>query len=183
MRSQRCQKNSGRWQSDNLNSIWCITQGRIKLRQFAYLISLWFVVAATGCAMNSSTAQSSDRAPAQIGIVNHTGSYIYSASVDGAGGGGMSRWGAGIANICCTSIPNLWHPGMTVVVRWNMPIGTQDVIKEKIVEVEKYDSPGSIYMHFFPNDEVRVVVSRVGPRNPEHPIRYSDHSSEQPLSD
>jgi hypothetical protein len=33
-------------------------------------------------------------AGAQVGIVNHTGKYIYSASVDGAGGANMARWGA-----------------------------------------------------------------------------------------
>ncbi|MDR1994069.1 DUF3304 domain-containing protein [Azonexus sp.] len=109
-------------------------------------------------------------ATAQVGIVNHTGNYIHSASVNGAGGGNMSKWGAGGADICCASIPRVWYPGMKVRVRWNMPVNGNDVIKEKIVEVEQYGRPGSIYMHFFPNDEVRVVVSPVGPRNPEHPI-------------
>lgn len=59
---------------------------------------------------------------------------------------------------------------MMVRVRWNMPIGRTDVIKEKIVEVEKYDEPGSIYLHFFPNDEIRVVVSNVAGWGAEHPI-------------
>ncbi len=109
--------------------------------------------------------------PAQIGIVNHTGNYIYSASVNGAGGGKMSEWSAGTANICCATIPRVWHPGIKVRVRWNMPIGRQDVIKEKIVEVERYEESGSIYLHFFPNDEIRVVVSNVYPWHPEHPIK------------
>ena len=59
---------------------------------------------------------------------------------------------------------------MNVLVQWDMPIGHTHVVKEKVVEVEKYDETGDIYMHFFPNDEVRVVVSWVGPRNPRHPI-------------
>lgn len=110
-------------------------------------------------------------APAQVGIVNHTGNYIYSASVNGAGGGNMSAWSAGVASVCCASIPMVWRPGLKARVRWNMPIGTKDVIKEKIVEVEKYDRPGSIYLHFFPNDEVRViVVSKLGPHHPNYPI-------------
>lgn len=109
-------------------------------------------------------------APAQVGIVNHTGSYIYSASVNGAGGGNMSAWSGSMASICCASIPRAWRPGLRARVRWNMPIGRQDVIKEKVVEIEKYDETGSIYLHFFPNDIVRVVVSPVGPRSPKHPI-------------
>lgn len=117
----------------------------------------------------------SDRATAQVGIVNHTGNFIYSASFSGdevrnGGGGRMSAWGAGHANICCTSIPNVWHPGIKVTVYWNMPVGIVDVLKEKIVEVEKYDEPGDIYLHFFPNDEVRVVVSNIAGYGDKHPI-------------
>jgi hypothetical protein len=59
---------------------------------------------------------------------------------------------------------------MKVRVRWDMPIGHTHNVKEKIVEVEKYEETGSVYLHFFANDEVRVVVSPVGPRNPRHPI-------------
>lgn len=148
------------------------------MKRFIHLFTLAIAVAFSGCALRQSQAQASDRATAQVGIVNHTGNYIDSASVEGAGGGNMARWGEGIANICCTSIPRVWYPGMKVLVRWNMPIGIQDVIKEKMVEVEKYEIPGSIYMHFFPNDEVRVVVSRVGPGNPAYPIRHFGDPSE-----
>lgn len=114
-------------------------------------------------------------APAQVGIVNHTGNYIYSASISGigwqgGGGGNMSEWSGAMASMCCASIPKVWRPGLKGSVRWNMPIGRKDVIKEKTVEVEKYDETGSIYLHFFPDDIVRVVVSPVGPRSPKHPI-------------
>jgi hypothetical protein len=51
-----------------------------------------------------------------------------------------------------------------------MPKGVVDVWKEKIVEIEKYDRPGSIYLHFFPNDEVRVVVSNAAGYSSKHPI-------------
>lgn len=136
------------------------------------LISFALVIVIGGCAVHRTQAGLSEKATAQIGIVNHTGSYIYSASVNGAGGGNMARWGIGFANICCTSIPRAWHPGMKVLVRWNMPIGTKDMVKEKVVLVEKYDVSGSIYMHFFPNDEVRVVVSRFYPGSAEYPIQH-----------
>ena len=90
----------------------------------------------------------------------------------------MARWGVGFANICCTTIPRVWHPGMKVLVRWDMPEGHQHIVKEKIVEVEKYDTPGSIYMHFFPNDEVRVVVSEFVPGGPDYPIKHSGNPNE-----
>jgi hypothetical protein len=152
------------------------------MKRIAYLVPLAIAIALTGCALRETRAESSDSATARVGIVNHTGSYIYLASVDGAGGGAMSAWGAGSANICCASIPRVWYPGMKVTVRWNMPIGVKDVIKEKIVDVEKYDSPGDIYMNFFPNDEVRVVVSRNGPRAADYPIPHIGKPTDTPLS-
>jgi len=68
---------------------------------------------------------------------------------------------------------------MKVLVRWNMPVGIQDVIKEKVVEVEKYDRPGSIYIHFFPDDEVRVIVTSIVPYNSAHPIPYAGNPNEK----
>lgn len=121
-----------------------------------------------GCALLAK--EESPTVGAQVGIVNHTGRFIYSATVNGAGGGTMSAWGAGVANICCTSIPSVWSPGIEVLVRWDMPEGRTHVVKEKVVEVERYEEPGSIYMHFFPNDKVRVVVSNFVGFSDRHPI-------------
>ena len=129
----------------------------------------------TACAGLEDVDRMPKTAAAQVGIVNHTGNYIYSAGIDGigwrgGGGGNMSRWGAGGADVCCASIPRFWRPGMKGIVHWNMPIGRQDVIREKVVEVEKYDEPGDIYLHFFPNDEIRVIVSNIAGWSDEHPI-------------
>ncbi|MYM95827.1 DUF3304 domain-containing protein [Duganella vulcania] len=139
------------------------------MKRFTYLLVAAVAVAISGCALRQSQARASDSANAQVGIANYTGNYIYSASVDGAGGGNMASWGVGIANICCTSIPRVWHPGMKVLVRWDMPVGHQHIVKEKVVEVEKYERPGDIYLVFLPNDEVHVVVSRDGPGAPDFP--------------
>ncbi|MQA39595.1 DUF3304 domain-containing protein [Rugamonas aquatica] len=136
-----------------------------------WLVSLIACLSLGACAAREPVPErTTATATAQVGIVNHTGNFIYSATVDGSGGGRMSAWGAAVANMCCTSIPRVWHPGMKVLVRWNMPVGTTDVIKEKIVEVEKYDKPGDIYMHFFPNDEIRVVVTNSAGYSQSHPI-------------
>ncbi|WP_402719183.1 DUF3304 domain-containing protein [Janthinobacterium rivuli] len=129
----------------------------------------------SGCAFKARQVEEAGPGPtaiAQVGIVNHTGNFIYSASVDGAGGANMARWGAGGPEVCCASIPRAWYPGMMVLVRWDMPDGLKHIIKEKMVEVEKYDETGSIFIHFFPNDEVRVVVSIYPGYSTAHPIRH-----------
>lgn len=134
------------------------------------LLPLAIIITLMGCTSRLTHAQAREGALARVGIINNTGNYIHSASVNGAGGGNMSAWGAASATVCCTLIPRVWYPSMAVRVRWNMPIGVKDVFKEKTVMVEKYDRLGDIYMNFFPNDEVRVVVSRNGPRAFDYPI-------------
>ncbi len=94
----------------------------------------------------------------------------------------MDSWGVGGAEICCASIPRVWYPGMKVLVRWDMPVGHEHIVKTKIVEVEKYETTGSIFMHFFPNDEVRVVVSPFEPSSSEHPIRHLGNPDASPAA-
>lgn len=132
-----------------------------------WIVLFAFAVSACGTSPDEDAPQ---RASAMVGVVNHTDRFIYSASVDGAGGDAMDEYSAGGASVCCTTIPVKWYPGMKVTVRWNMPIGRQYVVKEKVVEVERYDEPASIYLHFFPNDVVRVIVTDYGGSSTKHPI-------------
>lgn len=133
--------------------------------------TLWALsmVLLAGCSTSSAVDDSSYGA--SVGIVNHTGKFIYSASANGGGGGHMEAWGAGGANVCCVMVPRKWYPGMKVPVRWDMPEGSKHIYKEKIVEVERYEeSGGSLYIHVFPNDEIRVVISKYAGWSPKHPI-------------
>lgn len=82
----------------------------------------------------------------------------------------MGAWSAGAAEVCRVSIPRKWYPGMQVLVRWNMPEEGKPIYNEKLVEVAAYKEGGSMYVHFFPNDDVRVVVSRYYGSSPKHPI-------------
>lgn len=132
-------------------------------------------------ACSTSSKQNESKYGASVGIVNHTARYIHSATVNGAGGANMDAWGAGSGDICCASVPTKWYPGMQVHVRWNMPENGKYNYKEKIVEVERYDEPGTIFMHFFPNDEVRAVVSQYASWSPMHPIPAPQKPSSQPV--
>lgn len=64
-------------------------------------------------------------------------------------------------------LPNTWHPGMTVKVRWK-PNG-RDFI-EKTTNILRYDEVGNIYVHFFAGDHVRVVSALPYPESRNHPI-------------
>ena len=66
-------------------------------------------------------------------------------------------------------LPVKWHPSMKVKVRWK-PNGRDWV--EKYTTILPYDEAGTLYVHFFENDQVRVVSSaNWGAGNSNHPIQ------------
>lgn len=133
--------------------------------KFLLFLSVLFLAA---CAAKPAKDESSYGA--SVGIVNHTDKFVYSAVVNGGGGGNMTAWGAGGPDVCCVVVPKKWYAGMQVLVRWDMPEGSRHIVKEKVVEVEKYDESGNVYIHIFPNDEIRVVVSMYDGWSKNHPI-------------
>ncbi|MBY0444917.1 MAG: DUF3304 domain-containing protein [Burkholderiales bacterium] len=65
-------------------------------------------------------------------------------------------------------LPEKWQSGMKVKVRWK-PNGREWV--EKYTTIMPYDDVGTLYVHFFENDQVRVVSSAyAGASSPRHPI-------------
>ena len=105
------------------------------------------------------------------GNVGYIHSYAVQETVHGQFSRGMiSGLSCGGTVIAGYPVPRTWTPGMKVKVRWNRPIKGEDNWIEKTTTIPRYDAIGMLYVHFFPNDEVRVVVSQVGTLNPDHPI-------------
>ncbi|AMC34085.1 DUF3304 domain-containing protein [Janthinobacterium sp. B9-8] len=99
-------------------------------------------------------------------------SYIYSYYIKEpfssrmAGGGSCGGLVAGGYDL-----PRKWQPGMKVKVRWNRPIKGKDNWIEKYTTIMPYEKAGTLYVHFFENDQVRVVSSPYDrPSSPDHPI-------------
>lgn len=70
-------------------------------------------------------------------------------------------------------VPLKWRPGLKVKVRWNTyaPGATEPTRHQKTTTILPYDRVGSVYVHFFPGDHVRVAVSAYyGVGHPLHPI-------------
>lgn len=70
-------------------------------------------------------------------------------------------------------VPLKWRPGLKVKVTWNTyaPGATEPTRHEKTTTILPYDRVGSVYVHFFPGDQVRVAVSAYyGVGHPLHPI-------------
>ncbi|WP_425338701.1 DUF3304 domain-containing protein [Glaciimonas immobilis] len=112
-------------------------------------------------------------APVSIGCLSHDGApYIYSFSVEEFYSkrmvGGLSCGGSGAF---AYMLPLQWKPGMKVKVRWK-PNAREWI--EKTTAIRRYDEAGDIFVHFFANDEVRIVSSPLSyPQSPQHPILNS----------
>jgi hypothetical protein len=112
-----------------------------------------------------------------ISCVTHGTGYIHSFAIEepvhsGPVGGRMAG-GASCGGIIAAgyALPKTWFPGMKVKVRWNRPIKGVDSWHEKTTNIMRYDEAGTIYVHFFPGDQVRVVSAAYnGPGNPGHSI-------------
>ncbi|WP_211466349.1 DUF3304 domain-containing protein [Collimonas silvisoli] len=81
--------------------------------------------------------------------------------------GGLSCGGIGAFGYM---LPLKWQPGMKVKVRWKP--NARDWI-EKTTTIKRYEKAETLYVHFFANDEVRVLSSFHGSQNPNHPILNS----------
>lgn len=108
-----------------------------------------------------------------ISCVTHGTGYIHSFAIEepvhsGPVGGRMAG-GASCGGIIAAgyALPKTWFPGMKVKVRWK-PNGREWM--EKTTNIMRYEKADKVVVHFFPNDQVRVVSSIFYPESPKHPI-------------
>ncbi|MDW5417095.1 DUF3304 domain-containing protein [Iodobacter sp. CM08] len=104
--------------------------------------------------------------------VTHKSGYVhsyyvqepFSSNMEGGGNcGGLVAGGY--------RLPIKWQPRMKVKVRWNRPIKGEDNWIEKHTTIMPYTKAGTLYVHFFANDQVRVISSAYATAlSPDHPI-------------
>lgn len=95
--------------------------------------------------------------------------YDLSQQPPAAVGGAEVRWLAtGGEKGCCLNLPATWRPGMKVRVDWDEE--DRDVIYpekySKELEIPRYDQAADLYVVFYPNHEIEVVVSVGEPGQP-----------------
>lgn len=85
------------------------------------------------------------------------------------GGSIASRLASGGAKECCFSLPRTWHAGIKLRVEWQ-EADTEQIFPERYVkelELPRYDHPADVYVVFYPQHDVEVVVSPAEPGHPE----------------
>jgi len=103
--------------------------------------------------------------------LNYTDNYIVDFSVNGYSGANISANGGGGSFVCCVSIPRRWSKDLKVTIRWVDDDAHPERYKEKIVAVPEYTEGdfGSLVVHFYPNDVVKVLITTKTERYPGYP--------------
>jgi hypothetical protein len=144
-----------------------------------WLVLIGLLMTLTGCFEEKKTSVDYQGA-------NHTDIAAIYVTINGSGGiMNVSEHGYG-GNVCCVNIPQTWRPDLTVTIGWQdeghwllddkgkevlkggRKILVESPRKFKTVTIPKYDIPETLWIHFFPNDEVKVVMSKYGPGHPKH---------------
>jgi hypothetical protein len=118
--------------------------------------------------------------------VNHTSEGVVDVTINGTGGI-MAAYPHGTSgDVCCVTVPNRWKPGISVTIAWEdggrllLDDQGKEVIrnghtvlvrgqrKTKVVSVPQYDVPQILWIHFFPSDEIKLVMSKYGPGYSKH---------------
>ena len=83
--------------------------------------------------------------------------------------GGKMAYGPGCGGLIAAdyAVPEKWHPGMKVRVRWKP---NDRKWMEKTTNILPYEIADKIFVHFFADDQVRVVSSIYYPESKHHPI-------------
>lgn len=125
---------------------------------------------------------------------NHTFSVINNFSVNGAGGANIGAHQGGGTEVCCGMIPRHWSAGLKAIVEWEVDPAPSGAIKREqygqldtkdyerhaanythhkvVVDIPRYDVPGSLKVHFLPCNEVRVSATGITPGYPGYPYNY-----------
>jgi hypothetical protein len=129
-----------------------------------WLLILWLCSGVAAC-----REPQEDTVGAGLTGIDHLADHlsVQEFSVDGHSG---FQAGKGGRMVCCVSLPRQWHPGMSVMVRWNVT-NWRDCHGEEFerrVPVDRYDEVGTVWVHFLSDGSVRVVSANPGPGNPAY---------------
>lgn len=155
-------------------------------RAVAWMLACLLVIALSACSGDEKIGVS-------YHAYNHTDEHIVSIVINGKGGVlDASAHGEG-GGVCCVVLPKRWRPGLMATVKWQLDgdwlkdgqgkeiirDGKKVLVpgpwKEQTVEVPKYgEEMGMFFIHFFPGDEVKVLINLYGAGHKNHPYPHPD---------
>jgi hypothetical protein len=134
---------------------------RLTLRTLFLL--LWLSL---GACSESTTAVS-------YGGINYTDESVDTFTINGEGSGSVYPHSGGNPGVCCIVIPKKWRSGLKATIRWQT--NSDEVTwKTKTVDIPEYKEVGDFFVHFFPNNVVKVLVSNVMIGHKDYPYPGPD---------
>jgi hypothetical protein len=100
------------------------------------------------------------------------------------GGAIVGRLATGGEKGCCVGLPKAWRSGLKVRVQWQEGDREQTYPQEYVrdLEIPRYDTPADLFVVFYPEHEVEVVVSAAEPGHPDWRGRVKQTPWEQCLA-
>ena len=107
---------------------------------------------------------------AELTGYNHTDRFIGAFYVNGQWGGNIDSGSGGGSFVCCVELPNPWHEGLKVRVKWEDYDG---VIHERDVPVPRYEAKkaGGLNVHFLRSGEIKVFAGMTFLGHPDYPLK------------
>ncbi|SOZ68991.1 conserved exported hypothetical protein [Cupriavidus taiwanensis] len=143
------------------------------------LAAMLFGIAACGKAEPPPAAIEDDTLGGQIGVLNYTDVPIGVVYVNGQWAGGMVANAGGTKWIGGISVPKHWDPNFKVTIKWSddeLFEKDEKALYSKEVPVEKYSTVDAAYFYvaFFPNQEVKLYLTRWLPGAENDPAKLED---------
>ena len=143
----------------------------------------WLLACVMGlCTLLASCDNPNKKIGVKVSGYNHMSAdswAIMGFRVFGGSGPNLTPETGGGAFNCCAEIPVHWHPGLKAKVEWYYA-GNQEgpeppPPQEATVDVPDYgDKPGTVWVHFYADHKVRVVVGPYGIQHPLHKLSEKD---------
>jgi hypothetical protein len=135
----------------------------MKMRFIQKFLTVFFLIILCGCG--------NDNASVELSGINYTDKNITGYSVNGYYAGNIHANSGGGSFFCCVLLPRNWRNDLTVNVEWNEEGVEEKKMKSLCVPVPKYEKSdiGFFAIHFYPNGEVKVLVTTKTFRYPGYP--------------
>lgn len=157
--------------------------------QSSWLFCGWVLMALVGL---SGCRSGPEMVSAPVKGFNHTSAEIMGFTINGAGGPRIPPNQGGGNEMCCSTLPLQWRPGLRATIEWDKdpnPYGPikrdqyGQILKEALVrhsdgyshhtatvEISKYaEGLCALQVHFLPCDQVRVSTTCFTPVHPDYP--------------
>lgn len=138
------------------------------MKKFSLAVGIFFF--ATVLFATPACSRGSEKVSVEVLGHNYTDQYIDAYTVNGAYMGNARAKGYG-GFTCCVNLPQKWKPGLKVTISWTKNEKESTSWKTVVVDIPEYslNDVGHLAVHFFPNDEVKVLVTDKYVGHPSYP--------------